>query len=79
MTNPTQKQIAALYHVECFTGVHGRPPSFRELARLLGVQVWAAQSRVLYATKKGLLVHDAVNGLTLTDTGRACVQPLLGG
>lgn len=75
MTKPTSKQITALYHVECFTAVYGRAPSFRELARLIGVpNPGTVYRRMMYAEKKGL-----VRGLTLTALGRAAVAPLLGG
>jgi DNA-binding MarR family transcriptional regulator len=68
MNRPTPKQVQALYHLECFTGVYGRVPTFRELAALLGVRLSAAQRRLFYAEKKGL-----VQGRTLTDAGRAAV------
>jgi DNA-binding MarR family transcriptional regulator len=68
VNRPTPKQVQALYHVECFTGVYGRAPTFRELARLLGVRIQAAADRLHYAEKKGL-----VRGRVLTDEGRAAV------
>ncbi len=68
MNRPTPKQVQALYHVECFTAVHGRAPYDRELAALLGVCLSSAQKRLHYAEKKGL-----VQGRTLTDEGRAAV------
>jgi DNA-binding transcriptional MocR family regulator len=68
MNRPTAKQVQALYHVECFTAVYGRPPSDRELAALLGVCLSTAQKRMHYAAKKGL-----VRGRELTDEGRAAV------
>jgi DNA-binding MarR family transcriptional regulator len=68
MNRPTPKQVQALYHLECFTGVYGRPPYDRELAALLGVRLSAAQRRLFYAEKKGL-----VRGRELTDAGRAAV------
>ncbi len=74
MILPTPKQVLALYHVECFTTVYGRPPSYSELGRLLGVQRMVAYRRMHYAAKKGLHVDRA-----LTDEGRAAVAPLLGG
>ena len=37
MHKPTPRQVQALYHVECFTAVYGREPSYRELAALLGL------------------------------------------
>lgn len=74
MIAPTHKQVHALYHVECFTAVYGRPPSYRELGRLLGVSHVTAYTRMHYAAKKGLHVN-----LQLTDAGRTAVSPLLGG
>ena len=68
MNRPTPKQVQALYHLECFTGVHGRVPSLRELAALLGVRMGTAQRRLHWAEKKGL-----VRGRELTDAGRAAV------
>lgn len=68
MNRPTTKQVQALYHVECFTGVYGRPPTFGELAALLGITRQAAHKALHYAEKKGL-----VQGRTLTDEGRAAV------
>lgn len=69
MQKPTPKQVQALYHVECFTAVHGREPSYRELAALLGLTHPRTAWRVVhYAEKKGLIL-----GRTLTDAGRAAV------
>lgn len=74
MIDPTPKQVLALYHVECFTAVYGRLPSWTELGALLGVDRMVAWRRMHYAEKKGL--H---RGRVLTDAGRAAVAPLLGG
>lgn len=63
-----------LYEVECFTATHGRPPTYRELARMIGGDVGNAWRRAHYAAKKGLHVN-----LELTESGRAAVVPLLGG
>lgn len=71
---PTPKQVRLLYEVECFTAVHGRPPTPSELGRMLGVTRQAAHQRAHYAAKKGLHVN-----LQLTDAGRAAVNLLLGG
>lgn len=68
MIDPTPKQVRALYEVECFTAVYGRPPTYRELGRLLGVSHVTAYTRLHYAAKKGLVVN-----LVLTDAGRAAV------
>lgn len=74
MIAPTPKQVRALYEVECFTGVHGRAPTYRELARMLGVDHKVAWRHMWYAAKKGLVVD-----MTLTAAGRTAVAPLLGG
>lgn len=74
MTNPTPRQVQALYHVQAFTEVHGRAPSYRELAGMLGAEVKNTWRVMHYAQKKGL-----VRGLALTDAGLSAVVPLLGG
>lgn len=74
MNAPTPKQVRLLYEVECFTAVHGRPPTYRELATMLRVRVSTAGKHAHYAAKKGLHVN-----LALTEAGLAAVRPLLGG
>ena len=74
MIDPTPRQVRVLYEVQCFTSVHGRVPTYREIARLIGTDPKNAWRRLHYAAKKGLVV-DRV----LTDAGRAAVVPLLGG
>jgi hypothetical protein len=72
--DPTPRQVRALYHTQCFTEVHGRPPSYRELGRLIGLDPKNTWRHMHYAQKKGLHV-DRV----LTDAGRAAVVLLTGG
>jgi len=55
MIEPTPEQRRCCYEITCFTGVHGRPPSRRELARLLGCSVNAVATRLHYMGKKGLV------------------------
>lgn len=74
MNAPTPKQVRLLYEVACFSETHGRPPTPSELGRMLGVTRQAAHQRAHYAGKKGLHVN-----LVLTESGRAAVNPLLGG
>lgn len=74
MRAPTAKQIQLLVHVDSFTATYGRPPTYRQLARVLGVELKTAAKRAHYAAKKDLLAN-----LTLTDAGRALVDAARGG
>lgn len=63
MIEPTPEQRRCCYEIECFTGVYGRPPSQRELARILGCSQQMVCKRLHYMAKKGLV---SGSGRTLT-------------
>lgn len=55
MTEPTPQQRRCCYEISAFTGVYGRPPTQRELGRILGCTYRAVAKRLHYMTKKGLV------------------------
>lgn len=63
MIEPTPEQRRCCYEIACFAGVYGRPPSTRELARLLGCRQSSVVKRLRYMAKKGLVTGS---GRTLT-------------
>ena len=73
MNAPTLEQRRCCYEIECFVGVYGRPPSQRELARLLGCGLGRVQKRLHYMAKKGL-----VSGVGRTLTPHCPVADLPG-
>ena len=63
MIDPTPTQRRCCYEIECFRGVHGRPPTQRELAVMLGISQQGVCKHLHYMAKKGLI---AGRGRTLT-------------
>jgi hypothetical protein len=72
MREATRLQRETLHHLDAFTGVHGRPPSWAELGALIGGGKEIARRRVHWMQKKGLL-----EGRALTTLGRVTIESWL--